>query len=400
MNKKILLSLAIASLLPASSFALDIDNLDYTTKVGFMGETFSDNHSNKDFLSNDDSNIGAYAGIKVNGDISSNSSFRISLVGIDSLNAKHNIQGNKKSNASMEEIFLKHTFSNNSVKIGRSKFDSPLLFSDEYHPIANSFDMVSITNHSIKNTYLFGGVVLRNNTVNDMSFSTLKNSKGKTSPLFMIGGLFEGIKVFPVQFWAYGQESGKSGVFVSSESKFTSDLNLDVQYAYVDTLNLSNSKATSTFGANFDYNINSNWTVDLAFNNVSSGSSFNTSSNFSDKKTSKLYTYVRSSSEFMGRDEASVSGTASLAFKASGKLHDGYGHVNLSVASFHHTSGDNLNSNSNTTIVGELAWNKNISKKLKAFVNFGNVSYETFVSTDTNSRHNGQYLSTSLEYSF
>lgn len=402
MNKKILLSLALAGLLPATSFAgVEVSNLKLEGNVGIMADTIDDSKRMVNAFDTGSTRIGSYAGLKVTGDINGATDFGISLKGIDSLNYINNIQGNSKTDAVVDEIYVKYRTDDTVVKVGRSKFDSPLVFSDTYRPIANSYDMVSVSNKSLADTYLFGGLILRANTVDDLSFTAMNRpNNDKTAPIAVLGGLFQGIEYFPVQAWAYAQEKGMMGAYISTESKFTTDLNLALQYSYTTNEGVTNSEAISMLGANVAYDINDKWSVDIAFNQVSAGDDLNTPANMSNKRTSKLYTSIRTAGEFMGQDESTLADTTSFSITAKGDLKEGYGKLNVAFGTYHHLSGTASNSNANTTHVGELAWTKQIDSHLSTGVNLGYVSYQTADVNGDNERNNGQYASLMVNYSF
>jgi hypothetical protein len=401
MKKNILMSLAMISLLPISSMAsIDVSNVELDGKVGIMGDTINDSNRNLDYFDTDSSRLGAFVGLGVKADLNDNIKVGIGLTGIDSLGFDHNIQGTRKSNAVISESYIKYKTTDTIFTAGRTKLDTPLVFSDTYRPIENSYDLVSVTNKSLTNTFLYGGIIFRGNSSDDLSFRSFRNADDDTSPIGVLGAMFNGIKLFPIQAWVYAQDNGILATYISTNSKFTVDLNLGIQYSFATNTGYDNDDSMSMLGANFGYDINPVWNVNIAFNTTTDGSDMNSPVNISNQRVSKLYTYIRSAGEFMGRDEASISDTTSFAVKATGHLPSRFGNVNVSFGSYDHSSGTSYNSNSNTTFVGEFAWNKEVEKNLTVGANFGVVSYETAETVTANDRNTGEYLSFNVAYKF
>lgn len=406
MKKNILLSITLAALIPMSAFAgVEVSNLELEGKVGIMGDTINDSNRNINVFDKDGTRFGGYAGLKVKGDITGTVDFGVSLTSVESFDYKNNIQGTEKNDAVLDEAYLKYRTSSTVFTVGRTKLDTPLLFSDTYRPISNSFDIVSVTNHSLKDTYLFAGSVFRKNTVDDLSFNKIKKSETDTSPLFILGGLFKGIETFPVQAWIYAQEGGTISTYISSDSKFTTDLNLGVQYSYIDFDNNVDIDAISMLGTNFSYSINPTWVVNLAYNYVGGINKDLTSIdinsiNLSASRISSLYTSSRAAGEFMGFDESSIPGTSSFLVTAHGDLSEKIGKIALAFGTYNHSDGSQYNSKANTTMVGTLRWNKKFDEFFSMSAVAGIISYEVLDASLNNDRQTGQYYSLTANYSF
>jgi len=400
MKKSIVLSLLGAScLLATSASAVEVKNLDYSTNVGV--KAFTVNNHTYNVLDKESSAASVFADISVKGDLSKDTSFKIRLAGQDSLDAKYSFQGDKKSSASLVEANVKYHYENNIITLGRTVFDSPLIYSDNYFAIPNSYDMLSVVNNSLPNTYLFGGIILRENKITDLSVDKTVNVNGNFAPIYIAGGLFAGIKEFPVQAWGYFQENGIADFSVSTESKFTIDLNLGLQYYFLTNGGMANDKAVTLLGAKVMYDINEFWDVDIAFSNNSSGSSWNSSANRSNQKTSKVFTSLRGGGQFTGYDEASVNDTTGFMAKAKGSLD--FGELDLAVGSYHHKSGVSYNpTNSSTTHVIEVDYKTTVFDNVELETTYAYTSYEVanITTPTTNDRKDGHYFGASLNYSF
>lgn len=404
MNKKILLSLALTSLIPLSSFAeADLSNVSVSGNVGIMTETFSSAQGNLTAFEEDSTRIGAYANVKVSADMTDEISGYINLTGVDSINAKYNIQGSEKTDAVLEEAYIKYKNSENIIKVGRTTFDSPLIYSDNYRPITNTYDMLSIANKSFNNTYLYGGVILRDNSVDNFNFTGV-NKIGDTenTPMFIGGLLYKGIEKFPVQAWIYGQSNGKFATYANAEAQFTKDLNLAVQYSYISDNSVDISDDITVLGSQFDYNVNERWNVKVAFDNVSKGDSFNSPANMNNQRTSKLYTSLRTVGELMGTDEASISHTTSFSVKAKGNLDNGLGKLCVAYGSYHHESGTSYNNNANTTHAVQATWKQTYMDHFSSELNLGYISYQTadLANPTANIQQDGAYAALRVNYSF
>jgi hypothetical protein len=401
MRKKIMLSVILAGILPAVSYAdIDVSKMDLNGKIGMVGDTINDSYHNKDYFDKSGTRFGSYIDLGIKGNINDNLKVGVALAGLETLGYDNNIQGNHESEGVIKEAYLKYKTTNTIWSIGRSKFDSPLIFSDNYYPIENSFDFISVTNKSFKDVYLFGGLIFRANTVDDLGFKQISTQDGDENPVFVFGGLFTGIKQFPVQSWAYYQNDGLAAFYIDTTSKFTIDLNLALQYSYSTNEGPTDNDAINMLGANLSYDINSNWNADIAFNHVSNGDDINSPTNLGNRRSSKLYTYSRSVSEFMGHDESSLHDTDSFLISANGTLAKDYGNLGISFGSYHHSSGTSYNNSENTTIGGEISWSKDIVKNFNVNSRFGVISYEVLDASNKDDRQTGQYLSLNLKYSF
>lgn len=143
---------------------------------------------------------------------------------------------NNDNYAILGEVYLKGTFSNTVLTLGRQTFDTPFADSDDIGMVRNTFEAYTLVNTDIQDTILFMSYVEKWSGVDSPAPSRFTDINGEDG-MQMLGITYEGIDKTILSGWFYNLSdevkiSYLEGNYEDETEKYTYGAAL--QYAYQD----------------------------------------------------------------------------------------------------------------------------------------------------------------------
>lgn len=172
--RKITLSVTAALLMGASAFAVDtkIENVKVEGAAGLYYST-TDAGATGSHFDQPTSIADAFFTLKVTADLNKNIKSGLSATTVSTLGLENNLVANTFSNAHpgvvtdftvVTEAWLEIAAGKSTTAtLGRQKLDTPLVFSQEWNVLPNTYEAAVIANKSIENLILIGAYVGRGN---------------------------------------------------------------------------------------------------------------------------------------------------------------------------------------------------------------------------------------------
>jgi len=238
---------------------------------------------------------------------------------------------NNENYAILGEAYLKGTFANTALILGRQSFDTPFADSDDIGMVPNTFEAFTIVNKDIKDTTLFFSQVQKWSGVDSDTPSRFTDVNGDEG-MQILGVTYEGLNKTTLAGWFYNLEDEVKISYLEANYENETDrftYGATVQYAYQDYDNGESSTiygAAASFGvkkAGFTAILSYNQTKGIAAENFFGGGPFVTNAEHNTLKEAGpdgntiLYTLEW---------DASVIGAEGLLLRANIDAHHGSQH--------------------------------------------------------------------------
>lgn len=358
--KLVKMSLIAAMAMGTSAFAIDNVKVDGLAKLWYQTSEFGGNgatpaQKSQDFFDKGGNSI-AQASLRVGAtaDLLDNLSFGASAYAVSTLGLEGNLvggvpalsDGTGNANASaatddqwwMRELWLAYTMGNTTAKVGRQELNTPLLFTEKWNVVDNTFDAVVLLNNDLPDTTLVGAWVGKHNgsgagntTVNtDGYFKTLGDHGA-----YAAGAINKSIPNTTLQAWYYDVQAVANAYWLQADTtQLDKMIDFGVQFARKDP-NTGQGDATNIWATKVGVNV-LNSTFYAAYSAAGKGENGTNFSNVATDDKSNIYT--AQGSIFMDGQHTTRSDTKAWKIGASTKAVPG---VTLSTSYGQAKQGDN-----------------------------------------------------------
>jgi len=270
--KLVKMSLAAAVLLGASAFAIDNVKVSGDAKLFYSTDNADAVSSPKDGLFGQDNSVGDTAlRLGATGDLLKGVSFGVTGYAVSTLGLENNLVSNTwagsrtgtQDNAWIGEAWLAATAGKTTAKVGRMELDTPLVFSEKWSIVPNTFNAAVLINQDLPDTTLVGAWVGQGNGLNaagavksefqndnavgwdymGKDFGTF-NSRGA----YAVGAINNSFKPLVAQAWYYNVMDMADAYWLQADwdCQLVKDVKVGVQYANMDPKGMLNGAKDST----------------------------------------------------------------------------------------------------------------------------------------------------------
>jgi imipenem/basic amino acid-specific outer membrane pore len=319
--KLVKMSIAAAVLLGASAFAIDNIKMSGDAKLFYSTDNADAVSSAKDGLFGQDNSVGDTAlRLGVTGDLLKGVSFGVTGYAVSTLGLENNLVSNTwagsrtgtQDSAWIGELWLAGTAGKTTAKVGRMELDTPLVFSEKWSIVPNTFNAVVLLNQDLPDTTLVGAWVGQGNGLNAATdanantagwdymgngFTTF-NSRGA----YAVGAINNSFKPLVAQAWYYNVMDMADAYWLQADwdCQLVKDVKVGVQYANMDTKGgLSAEHDSTAYAVKLAYAGVKNLTLSAAYSsadedngalNIANVATANTGSQGKFTAQTKLYT--------------------------------------------------------------------------------------------------------------
>jgi len=311
------MSLITALLIGSSAFAIDNIKTSGDAKLYY---TTSDEGTNVDLFSKESAAAQAAVSLSLSADLTEGISAGAKLTALSTLGLEGQLVNNvwEGTNGTSDsfitnELWLAGTVGKTTGKIGRMELDTPLVFSEKWSIVANTFEAAVVINQDIPNTTLVGAFVggsnsSHNSTGNGTHAAGIANvidtsASGTTFSQFFKGAYAAGVvnnswEPLTVQAWYYNATSQAKAYWLQADLNMEGIL-LGAQFTGLDAAGLGVAESNTAFAVMAGYEMKDTVTAKIAYSAVSDdagiGAGFNLSGSdikngHGSKSQSKLYT--------------------------------------------------------------------------------------------------------------
>jgi hypothetical protein len=319
--KGLRLSLAAALTLGTSAYAVDLANIKVSGQATLYYQTTADGAiDDQDLLKKDNSKANVGLGIKFEADLGNDFGFGAKLNVLETLGLEHNLvsgtmQGVGAGNAYTGEdlhvrlssggeanvsglngdewywgeAYLTKKMGSTLIKAGRQDLDTPLLYSESWNVMPNTFDAIVLINQSVKNLTLIGAYVGKANShANLGNFNTLAGGKA-VDGAYAIAAAY-GNENMKGQLWFYNVPTIANAIWADVNTNLAgADLTAQVATFMFDS-DISKADDTMAFALKAGYPVAEGTTVCLAVSQTTGEKDSHAISNVATGGTTKLAT--------------------------------------------------------------------------------------------------------------
>ncbi len=134
------------------------------------------------------------------------------------------------------ELWLAYTMSNTTLKVGRQELNTPLLFTEKWNVVDNTFNAALLINNDIPDTTLIGAFVGKSNGVaggSTVAFDGEFNSFANHGAV-AVGAINKSIPNTNLQAWYYSITSAAKAFWLQGDtSQLDKTIDLGVQFAHL-----------------------------------------------------------------------------------------------------------------------------------------------------------------------
>ena len=303
------MSLVAALLIGSSAFAIE------NTKVSGDAKLYYDTTSSK--LKKDNSSAQAAISLDMSTDLLENVSAGTKVTALSTLGLEGQLVNNvwEGTNGTTDswmvnELWLATTYGKTTAKIGRMALDTPLVFSETWSIVANTFEAAVVINQDIPDTTLVGAYVGGTNsqlvgataTPNNIGMANVIQGTDKETTFnqFYSGAYAAGVvnnsfKPLTVQAWYYQASHVTNAYWLQADLKCQKieGLLAGIQYSGIDKITtpanvVLTDKSSSVYALMLGYEMKDLFTAKVAYSSVDkdAGAGFN----LAGTGQSKLYT--------------------------------------------------------------------------------------------------------------
>ena len=242
--KLVKMSLLAATLIASSAFAIENVKVSGDTKLFYA--TFDG--ANDETLFSQDSSIGEAAlSLGLTADLTEGISAGATLYAISTLGLDNNLVGGTFTGGTQDnfwfgEAWLAGTVGKTTGKIGRMTLDTPLVFSETWSVVPNTFEAAIVVNQDIPDTTLVGGYIGQSNDgvmgggITDGIGDAQHNIYSSFyEGAYTAGAVNNSWKPLTVQGWYYNAQSREDGWWVQADLELDMGLSVGVQATGLNT---------------------------------------------------------------------------------------------------------------------------------------------------------------------
>ena len=337
--KKTTLSLTTALLMGTSAFALEtkIDNvklegdakLYYSTSNGGTNSLFNQGKAADAATESKISMADAALRLKLTADLNKNLKTGVSTTTLSTLGLENNLVRNTFSDAHpgsgvvddftlVTESWVALNSGKTTVKLGRQLLDTPLVFSENWSVLPNSYDATVILNKSIPDVTLIGAYVGKGNggtgkfghgtTTQKGEFGAFgaDSNKSKNSGAYALAAVYSKNDL-KVQAWAYNVADQADALWIEAEK--SEGLIAGVQYTTVDYKAANSTTDSNAVAAKVGVSKKDAYSLTVAYSETAKEGT--AGFNVGGGKQSKLYTETKWNYGYVTRkDTTAVNVTA------------------------------------------------------------------------------------------
>jgi len=295
------LSLVAALLMGSSAFAIENIKVSGDAKLFYTTDnaTHTDSNANvSDTLFDKGTSAGeAAVDISLSADLTTGVSAGATLSAITTLGLYNNLvsstwTGGTEDNFLFSEAWLAGTAGKTTGKIGRMLLDTPLVFSETWSVVPNTFEAAVVINQDIPNTTLVGAYVGQSNHNQILGGGLAENKSSFESfykGAYAIGAVNNSWKPLTAQAWYFDATQTVKAYWLQADLDL-SGLNAGLQYTAQEAQATGN-KTQAAFAAKLGYTMKDTFSVSGAFSQVDSEKNGmgNVGANYAGAQ-SKLYT--------------------------------------------------------------------------------------------------------------
>ena len=300
--KLVKMSLLAATLIASSAFAIDNVKVDGDTKLFYS----TWDGANDETLFDQGSAMGETSlRLGVTADLTEGVSGGVTLYAISTLGLENNLvsstwTGGLKSNYWFGEAWLAGTAGKTTGKIGRMELDTPMVFTETWSIVPNTFEAAVLINQDIPDTTLVGAYVGRSNDIVVNGTGTDIGGGGGDARSDVFSSFYQGAytagvvnnswEPLTVQAWYYQAQHLLSAYWVQADLEMAG-LSLGAQFAgTTETAELSD-ESNSAFAVKAGYELKDLVSVSAAYSQTGDKATATAvAANLAGSGQSKLYT--------------------------------------------------------------------------------------------------------------
>lgn len=325
--KLVKMSIAAAVLLGASAFAIDNIKVSGDAKL-YYSTTDEGTASNNDLFDQSTSAADTALRLGVTGDLLKGVSFGVTGYAVSALGLEQNLVSNTWTGAHgrtsevavddrawIGEAWLATTVGKTTVKAGRMELDTPLVYSEKWSIVPNTFGAAVLINQDLPDTTLVAAWVGQGNGVNaaGSAFGGIDNSssgvgidgymgagasfgKFNESGAYAAGAINNSFKPLVAQAWYYNVSSIADAFWLQGDIDFSmvKGVKIGAQYAKMDPKGrLAGTADSSAYAFKLGYEGIENLKVSAAYSKADDKGTLkiaNVATNNLESAESKLYT--------------------------------------------------------------------------------------------------------------
>ena len=317
------MSLVAALLVGSSAFALENVKVSGDAKVYYTTTEGGTGTSTTDLFNKNGAAAQAAIALGMSADLTTGISAGVRVTALTTLGLQGQLVNNvwegtngTQDSYTVNDIWMAGTLGKTTAKIGRMELDTPLVFSEKWSVMANTFESVVLINQDIPGTVLVGAFVggaNGNHGSRDVNNSATNAGSGVGGVIrattndttfgqfwkgaYAAGAINNSFKPLTVQAWYYEASHTTSAIWVQA------DLNMDgltagVQYTSIDLDPLASAlTSTNAIAAMVGYSMKDMFSAKLSYSTVADdnvaanqGVAGGAGFNLSGTVQSKLYT--------------------------------------------------------------------------------------------------------------
>ena len=323
--KLVKMSLLAATLIASSAFAIDNIKVDgdaklfYSTQDGTsLNTTNNANNPDSSLFRQEDSIGEAALRLGVTADLTEGISAGATLYAVSTLGLYNNLVGGTwtggiNDNFWFGEAWLAGTVGKTTGKIGRMTLDTPLVFTETWSIVPNTFEAAVVINQDIPDTTLVGAYVGQSNDgilgggITDNANGDAQNNIFSTfhKGAYTVGAINNSWEPLTVQAWYYQAQSILNTYWLQADLDIYG-LQFGGQFVGLNEKALSGNNSIAA-AAKIAYEMKDTFAISGAYSHVSSDqTTLDTGANLGGSGQSKLYTEAWLNYGVIGRSGTSA----------------------------------------------------------------------------------------------
>ena len=298
--KLVKMSLLAATLVASSAFAIDNVKVDGDAKLYYSTQ---DGANDQSLFNQADSTGEAALRLGVTADLTENISAGATLYAVSTLGLYNNLvgatwTGGIQDNFWFGEAWLAGTVGKTTGKIGRMTLDTPMVFTETWSIVPNTFEAAVLINQDIPDTTLVGAYVGQSNdgvmgggiTDNGAGDATNNLFSSFYQGAYAVGAVNNSWKPLTVQAWYYQAQHLLSAYWVQGDLDI-SGIEVGVQATGTTETAALSDESNNAFAGKIGYAMKDTFSVSAAFSQTGDkATATNVGANLGGSGQSKLYT--------------------------------------------------------------------------------------------------------------
>jgi len=288
------LSLVAALLIGSSAFAVENIKVGGDAKLFYSTQNDTNANAKADLFQQESSSAEAAVNVGITADLTTGISSGVTISAITTLGLENNLVSGTWTGGTTDEVWfsdawLAGTAGKTTGKIGRMALDTPLVFTETWSVVQNTFEAAVLVNQDIPNTTLVGAYVGKSNHgevlgggVTAHSFTSFYNGA------YAIGAVNNSFEPLTVSAWYFDATSTVKSYWLQADLDM-SGIIAGIQYTSQEA-QTTTAETQSAFSAKLGYEMKDTFAVSAAFSQVDDKNGMNNvGANYAGAQ-SKLYT--------------------------------------------------------------------------------------------------------------